>query len=180
MASSRGMRTASQQQSGWPASQADREIRRPPTLTAAVSVSALGALCAFMSALITFAEGRSLLSSSLGLSPADAGTLASSALDAAYSTLKSRAIIGLVTVVIIVALTIAARGGRTGVRIGLTIMLPVAAATWVINVVDSGVPGLIRGLDGVAVVLAVIAAVMIWLRPNNRYARERKALRAGR
>jgi hypothetical protein len=180
MASTRGMRSASQKQSGWPASRADEEIRRPSTLTATVLVSALGAFCALMSALITFADGRSLLSSSLGLGPATGGALANSVLDAAYSTLKSRAIIGLVAVVIIVALTIAARGGRTGVRVGLTIMLPVAAAAWVINVVDSGVPGLLRGLDGAAVILAVIALVLIWLRPNNRYARERKALRAGR
>jgi hypothetical protein len=180
LASSHGMRSASQQQSGWPASQADREVRRPSTLRATVLVSALGTFCALMSALITFADGRSLLSSSLGLGPADTGTLANSVLDDAYSTLKSRAIIALVAVVIIVALTIAARGGRTGVRIGLTIMLPVAAVIWVLNAVDNGVPGLFRGLDGVATVLAVIALVLIWLPPNNRYARQRKALRAGR
>jgi hypothetical protein len=180
MASSHGMRSASQQQSGWPASQADPEIRRPSTLRATVLVSALGALCAFMSALITFVDGRSLLSSSLGLGSANAGSLASSALDGAYSTLKSRAIIALVAVVIVVALTIAARGGRTGVRVGLTIMLPVAAVMWVINVADSGVPGLLRGLDGVAVIFAVIALFLIWLPANNSYARERKALREGR
>jgi len=155
-------------------------MRRPSTLRATVLVSALGAFCAFVSALITFTDGRSLLSSSLGLGPADGGALANSLLDAAYSTLESRAIISLVTVVVIVALTIAVRGGRTAARIGLTIMLPVAAATWVINAADSGVPGLLRGLDGLATVLAIIAVVLIWLPPNNRYARERKALREGR
>jgi hypothetical protein len=168
MASSPGLRSAPEQL---------REIRRPSTLTATVLVSALGAFCAFMSALITFADGRTLLNSSLDLGP---GALANSALDAAYSTLESRAIVALVTVVIVVALTIAVRGGRTGVRIGLTIMLPVAAVTWVINVVDNGVPGLLRGLDGAAVVLAVIALVLVWLGPNNRFARDRKALRGGR
>lgn len=180
MASSHGMHSAPQQQAGWPASQADHEIRRPSTLTAAVLVSALGALSAFISALITFADGRSLLSSSLGLGPADAGSLANSVLDAAYNTIKSRAIIGLVAVVIILALAIAARGGRTGVRVGLTIMLPLAAVAWILNAVDSGVPGLIGGPDGVAVVLAVIALVLVWLPANNRYARERKAVRGGR
>jgi hypothetical protein len=177
MASSRGMRSASQQQSGWPAGQEDGEIRRPSTLTATVLVSSLGAFCALMSAVITFVDGKSLLSSSLGLGT---GALANSAVDAAYSTLKSRAIIALVAFVIVVTLIVAARGGRTGVRVGLTIMLPVAAAAWVINVVDSGVPGLLRGLDGVAVLLAVIALFLVWLPPNNRYARERKALRKGR
>jgi hypothetical protein len=174
------MQSASQQQYGWPESQADHEIRRPSLLTATVLVSALGAFCAFMSALITFAEGESLLRSSLGISSADAGALANSVLDSADDTLKSRAIIALVAVVIIVALTIAARGGRTGVRVTLTIMLPVAAAAWIPNAADSGVPGLIRGLDGVAVLLAVIALALIWLPPNNRYARERKALRGRR
>lgn len=180
MASSYGTHSASQQQSGWPASQADREIRRPSTMTAAVLVSALGAFCAFVSALITFTDGRSLLSSSLGLGTGDAGSLASTVLDAAYSTLKSRAIMGLVAAVIIIVLAIAARGGRTGVRVGLTVMLPLAAVAWILNAADSGVPGLIGGPDGVAVLLAVIALVLVWLPPNNRYARERKALSGGR
>jgi hypothetical protein len=171
------MHSAYQQQSGWPAPQANSEIRRPSTLTATVLVGALGAFCAFVSALITFADGRSLLSSSLGLGQS---ALANSLLDDAYSTLKSRAIIALVAVVIIAALTIAARSGRTGVRIGLTIMLPLAAVAWIPNVVDSGVPGLFRGLDGVAMVLATIALALIWLPANNRYARERKALRGRR
>jgi hypothetical protein len=174
------MQSASQQQSRWPETQDDREIRRPALLTATVLVSALGALCALISALITFTEGKSLLSSSLGIGPADAGALANSVLDSAYNTIKSRAIIALVAVVIIVALTIAARGARTGVRVALTIMLPVAAVAWIPNAADSGVPGLIRGLDGVAILLAVIALALIWLPPNNRYARERKALRLGR
>jgi hypothetical protein len=174
------MQSASQQQYDWSESQADREVRRPLLLRATVLISALGAFCAFMSALITFAEGESLLRSSLGISPADAGALANSVLDTADNTLKSRAIIALVAVVIIVALTIAARSGRTGVRVALTIMLLVAAAAWIPNAADTGVPGLIRGLDSVAVLLAVIALAMIWLPPNNRYARERKALRGRR
>ena len=152
-------------------------MRRPSTLTATVLISTLGALCAFASAVITFVDGRSLLSSELGLGSGNAGSLVNSALDAAYSTLKSRAIIGLVTVAIIVVLAIAARGGRTGVRVWLTIMLPVAAVTWVINVADSGVPGLLRALDGGAVLFAIVALFFIWLPANNRYARERKALR---
>jgi hypothetical protein len=180
LSSSYGTRSAARQQPGWPGSETDGEIHRPSTLTATVLISALGALCALMSAVITFADGRSLLSSELGLGSANAGSLVNSALDAAYSTLKSRAIIGLVTVVIIAALTIAARSGRTGVRVWLTIMLPVAAVTWVINVTDSGVPGLLRGLDGAAVLFALVALVFIWLPPNNRYARDRKALRRGR
>lgn len=180
MASSYGTRSESEQQSGWPASQADREIRRPGMLTATVAASSLGALCAFASALITFADGRSLLSSSLGLGPAGAGALANSVLDDAYSTLKSRAIIALVAVVITAALTIAARGGRTGARVGLTIMLPLAAGAWVLNAADSGVPGVIGAPDGVAAVLAIIALVLVWLPPNNRYARERKVLRRAR
>jgi hypothetical protein len=171
------MYSAPQQQSSWPAGQEDGEIRRPSTLTATVAVSALGAFCAVMSAVITFTDGRSLLSSSLGLGQ---GSLADSLVDSAYSTLKSRAIIALVTVVITAVLAFAARGGRTGVRVGLTIMLPVAALTWVLNVTDSGVPGLLRGLDGAAVVLALVGLVMIWLPANNKYARARKALRKGR
>lgn len=177
MASSQGMHSVSQQP-GWPAAQAD-EMRRPSTLTAAVVVSGLGALCALVSAVITFTDGRSLLSSSLGLGPGD-GSLGNSVLDAAYSTLKARAVLGLVAVVIVMVLALAARSGRTGVRVGLTVVLPLAAVAWILNAADSGVPATIGGPDGAAALLAVIALVLVWLPANNRYARERKALRRGR
>lgn len=177
MASSQGMHSVSQQP-GWPAAQAD-EMRRPSTLTAAVVVSGLGALCALVSAVITFTDGRSLLSSSLGLGPGD-GSLGNSVLDDAYSTLKARAVLGLVAVVIVMVLALAARSGRTGVRVGLTVVLPLAAVAWILNAADSGVPATIGGPDGAAALLAVIALVLVWLPANNRYARERKALRRGR
>src|SRR5215469_1285425 len=83
MASSHRMHSGSQQQQpGWSAYQENHEIRRPSMLTAMVVISALGACCALVSALVTFTNGRSLLSSSLGLDPTDA--LASSVLDDAY------------------------------------------------------------------------------------------------
>jgi hypothetical protein len=179
MTSSRGTYSASQQ-SDWPASQANGEIRRPSTLKATVLVSTLGVLSALASVVLTFADGRSMLSSSLGLGPGEGGALVSSALDAAYSTLTSRAIVALVVAVIIAALIIGVRGGRTGMRVGLTIMLTMALGAWGLNTADSGVPGLLRGLDALAVVFALVAIVLVWLPPNNRYARERKALRAAR
>ena len=44
----------------------------------------------------------------------------SAAIDAAYQPLQTRAILAIVVSVILLALTIGIRGGRTGVRIGLT------------------------------------------------------------
>jgi hypothetical protein len=107
------------------------------------------------------------------------GGLVDAAADAAYSTLQSRAILALVAFAALSSLVILTLGGRTGVRIGLTVVLLIAAGIWLTNVRDGGVPALIRTLDGAAMVLALAAIVLAWLPPTRRYARDRKALRHG-
>jgi len=97
--------------------------------------------------------------------------------DAAYHTLQTRAIVAVVVAVILGVVAFAARGGRTGVRIGLTIALLVAAGTWLLNLRDGGVPGVIRGLDGVAMAFSLIGIVLAWLPPNQRFASDLKTAR---
>jgi hypothetical protein len=154
------------------------DLPRPGTLTATVAVTALAAVGGLASAVITFADGKSMLESSVGLSStgSDAG-LVNTVIDAAYKTLESRAIIAVVAAIVLIALALAVRGGRTGVRIGLTVALLVAAGVWLLNVRDGGVPSTIRGLDDAALLFSLVAIVLAWLPANGRFAKDRKALR---
>jgi hypothetical protein len=139
-----------------------------PTLTATVTTATLAAVSGLAGAAVTFAAGKSMLEDSLGLHPRGAAAgIISSAIDAAYQTLQTRAILAIVAAVILAALAIAVRGGRTAVRIALTVWLVVAAGAWLLNLRDSGVPGPIRGIDAVAVFFCLAAIVLAWL-PSSR------------
>jgi len=155
------------------------DIPRPGTLKATVVVAALAAISGFAGAAVTFGAGKSMLRSELGLGSLGdgAGGLVNALVDAAYHTLQTRAIVAVVVAVILGVVAFAARGGRTGVRIGLTIALLVAAGTWLLNLRDGGVPGVIRGLDGVAMAFSLIGIVLAWLPPNQRFASDLKTAR---
>ena len=148
----------------------------PGTLTATFIVADMAAVFGLAGAVLTFAVGKSMLRSMIGVGTLHgaAGDFVNGLIDAAYQTLQTRAIIAVVVAVILGVLAFAVRGGRTGVRIGLTVALLVAAGTWLLNVRDAGVPGLIRGLDGVALALCVIGIVLTWLPANQRFASDLK------
>jgi hypothetical protein len=179
LASSYG--TNSAQRAGRPVQRAQSDVPRPGTLTAAV-VTALGtAFFALVGAAVTFAAGKTMLrdmvqsltgAKSLG----SAGGLVNALIDEAYKTLQSRAIVAVVVALIVIGLAFGARGGSTAMRVLLTVGLIAAAGVMLINVRDGGVPGLIRGLDGVALACSIAGLVTVWLPANGRYASDRKAL----
>jgi hypothetical protein len=178
LTSSYGTHAAPPQPAGRNAPAGTHEISRPKTLTAAVTVTALAAISGLAGAIVTFGAGKSLLRSSLGGSALGSSKdLLDIAVDIAYKTLQSRAIVAVVAALILGALAFIARNGRTGVRIGLTVALVVAVGVWVLNIRDGGVPGMIRGLDGAALVFSIVAIVATWLPANQRFASDRKALR---
>jgi hypothetical protein len=178
MTSSHGPHSAQAESTGRYGSADQRDIPRPATLTAAILAAAFSVIGGLAGAVITFADGKSMLLSSLGVSqPGSAGSLVSGAIDAAYQTLQSRAFMAIVMFAIVAGLAIGARGGRTGVRISLTVALFVAAAVCMLNISDSGTPGMIRGLDGISAVLAIITVVLTWLPPSQQFARQRRAIR---
>jgi hypothetical protein len=135
-------------------------------------------LAAFLSlagALVTFAAGRSMLRGSLlsaigATSLGGAPGLVNAAVDAAYRTLQSRAILAMVLVLVLTVLALVTRGGRTGGRIALTVALLAAAGIWLANVRDGGVPGPIRALDAAAMITGLAAIILAWLPPTRRYA----------
>jgi hypothetical protein len=137
--------------------------------------SGLTAFLGVVGALITFAAGKSMLRTELlnaigGKAPGGtASGIISAAVDEAYKTLQTRAIMAVGISLVIAALIYFARGGRTGVRIGLTVALLAAAGIFLTNVRDGGVPGAIRGVEGLAMVLALASIVLAWL-PSTRRA----------
>lgn len=148
-------------------------LSRPWTLTATAVSAELAGIFGLAGAIISFAAGKSMLRSELlhafgGASPGGTGSLVDAAVDSAYSTLQSRAILALVAFAALTSLAVFALRGRTGVRIGLTVVLLIAAGIWLTNLRDGGVPGLIRTLDGAAMVLALAAIVLAWLPASQR------------
>jgi hypothetical protein len=148
-----------------------------------LAASALAVVLGLGGAVVTFAAGKSMLRTELlnalgsTKSLGGAAALIDGAVSAAYHTLQSRAILAVVVSLIVLGLALAARGARTGVRIGLTVALVIAAAVFTINVNDGGVPGLIRALDGAAIIMALGAIVFAWLPPTMRFASDSKAMR---
>ncbi len=169
-----------------PAGQAARRgrpaISGPGTLTAAFIAADLAAVCGLADAVLTLAAGKSMLRDMVGTGyplHGAGGDFVNGLIDAAYQTLQTRAITAVVVAVILGVFAFAVRGGRTGVRIGLTIVLLAAAGTWLLNVRDGGVPGMFRGFDDAALALSLVGIVLAWLPPNQRFAHGAKAGRRG-
>ena len=145
-----------------------------------IGSTGLAATLGLAGALVTFVAGRSMLHSSLlsALGVKSLGGthgLLDAAVDAAYSTLQSRAVMAVVMFFLLAGLAFLARRGRTGARIGLSVALLVAIGIWLTNVRDGGVPGTIRALDGAAVILGFSAIVLAWLPATQRFANSNKA-----
>lgn len=147
--------------------------RRP--LTPLALATWFAAFLGLAGAVVTFTAGRSMLRDSLlnalgGRSLGAASGLVNDAIDSAYQTLQTRAILAVVFFALLTLLAFFARGGRTGVRIALTIALLVAIGIWLTNVRDGGVPGVIRGLDGLAMLDGFAAIVLAWVPVSRRAA----------
>jgi hypothetical protein len=145
------------------ARQQNQATGRAPRVPASIA-GIIAAASGIAGAAVTFVAGRSLLQDSLGLHPTGkAAELVSALVDAAYHTLQSRAIVAIVVAVILTSLAVGVRGGRTGVRIALTIFLLISMGVWFLNLRDGGVPGLIRGIDGAAMLFSLSALLFTWL-----------------
>jgi hypothetical protein len=171
MSASSGTHSASAYPAGW--DQPGAAERRPLTLLALAAW--LAAFFGLAGALVTFAAGRSMLRNSVlgalgGRSLGGASGLVNDLIDSAYQTLQSRAILAVVIFVVLTALAFFARGGRTGLRIALTVALLIGVGIWLTNVRDGGVPGAIRALDGLAMLDGIAAIVLAWVPATRRAA----------
>jgi hypothetical protein len=154
-------------------------VRRPGLLTAALTASGAAALLVILSQVLSFAKGKDAIQDSLrdqlGSQAADlANSLFAAELDDAYSTLKSRAVIGIVLAVIVLALTLVARGAAIGARVGLIIALLFMGGLEIVSVGDV-FPSAGKAIGTVAIILVPIAIVLCLLPPVNAFGRSRKA-----
>jgi hypothetical protein len=153
-------------------------VARPTVLSAGI-VAALGAaLLTIVAQVLALSGGRDALAAAvkkeLGIT-IDPGGLLGPALDEAYSTIQSRAYAGIVVAVIVAVLALVARNGSTGGRVALAILLAIGALLMIRSVTDA-FPGGAKAIGTVAIILAPIAIVLVFLPAVNQY----KAARAAR
>ncbi|MEN3358580.1 MAG: hypothetical protein V7637_2562 [Mycobacteriales bacterium] len=153
--------------------------KKPAMLTAALAASTLTALLVIISQVLSLATGRDVikdsLTAALGASTADlAGQLFKAELDDAYSTLQSRAILGIIAAALVLLFAFLARRGSIGPRVALTLVLLITAGLTLVSVRDV-FPSAGKAAGTAAILLAVVSIVMLFLPPVNQYERTRKS-----
>jgi hypothetical protein len=134
-------------------------------------------LLVFVSQGISLATGRDLILDKLGISSsAAANPLVRALVDDAYGTLQSRAMVGIVLAVISLIFTVLALRGGIGPRITLTVFLLLTAGLMIISVKDV-FPSMSKATGTVAIILAPVAIILMFLPAVNEYAKSRKAPR---
>jgi uncharacterized membrane protein YbaN (DUF454 family) len=143
---------------------------RPVTLTGAVVLTAVTAALGILSAVVIFTQGKSFLRGQL-----PRGAVYDALVDDAYSTLKGRAIIGLVLAVLVALFALLTRKAALWARIVLTlVLLSYGGLAW--REATDTCPGLAKGIDWLSVAVGVVAIVLMFLPATNAY---RKQLRQG-
>jgi hypothetical protein len=154
---------------------------RPGVLTSAVAASVLAALLVIVSQIMSIATGESLIQDALreqaGSAAADlANSVFQAEIADAYSTLQSRAILGIVFASLVLLFAALALRGGLGARITLAVVLVLMAGVTIISVGDI-FPAFGKAAGTVAILLAPVAIVLLFLPAANRYSRARKAAR---
>ena len=106
----------------------------------------------------------------------ETGALVEAALADAYGTLAARGYIFTFVGVIFLLLAAFIWGRRNWARISFSIFSLIGLGLWLLDLADDG-PGILKALDGVALVATLVAIVLIWLGPSNRAVRARKEAR---
>jgi hypothetical protein len=157
-----------------PARPAAVAVRRPRLLTVVVGAALLVAVLHLVTAAIGFVSGRAAVQAELesGLDPVAkklAGTLAAAAVDSAYDTIKARAVVLAVLAVVVAVLALASlRKASMVARICLVVALFVAVGASALAAGDVyPEAGVVTA--GLAIVLSLPVAVVLFLPPVNRY-----------
>ena len=150
---------------------------RPTLLTFAVAGTFLVVALTVLAHVIALATGRSVIQDELEAEVGANGTallglLAQAAIDEGYGVLQSRAILSIVLAVLAAVFGLLALRGSLGVRITLAVVLVTGVA---INAVAIGdvFPAASMLSAGLALLLAVIVTVVLFLPAVNRYRRTR-------
>ncbi|GGS01668.1 hypothetical protein GCM10010252_45380 [Streptomyces aureoverticillatus] len=176
------------------AARAARAVRRPGSLTALVWTSVISVVSAVIGAVLVFAGGNDMADENIrdviddhpdvvGLpsntTAADIKSLSGPIWDELVSdragTLSARAGFAIFTAVCVLIFTLCVRkNAATWARVLITISGVVALFPHILILGDYE-PETVMAFSFVALLATLVAIVLCWLPPTNRYARERKA-----
>ncbi|GGO51748.1 hypothetical protein [Streptomyces lasiicapitis] len=176
------------------AARAARAVRRPGSLTALVWTSVISVVSAVIGAVLVFAGGNDMADENIrdviddhpdvvGLpsntSAADIKSLSGPIWDELVSdragSLAARAGFAIFTAACVLAFTLCVRkNAATWARVLITISGVVALFPHILILGDYE-PETVMAFSFVALLATLVAIVLCWLPPTNRYARERKA-----
>ena len=152
-------------------------VTRPRELTIGVLLALGAAVLTILAQVLALSGGKDALRDKVleefpGLE--SAGSLLPLALDEAYDTIKTRAILGIVVAIVAAGLALASRGASKGVRITLAFFLMAGVALMLRSVTDV-FPGAAIAVGVVAMLLAPVAVIVILLPATDKYRAARKA-----
>jgi hypothetical protein len=159
---------------------------RPATLTLAYVGALLAGLFGAIGATVLMIQARDLaeeiardtVEAVLGADSDSADVLVAAAVDEAAGTLTTRGVLGLVSAVAVIGVTLAVRNGALWARIVLSLLLLGALCGNGLIVTDVA-PTLTKALGIAAMLLGVVVVPLLFLPPTNRYAKARR-LTSGR
>lgn len=157
-------------------------VRRPGTLTTTMVFAILTAVAAIGNGIVILTGGKQLI---LDAVAGDAGLpagifteedyasfsdSAAGTLDDAASTFATRAYILLAMGVLLLVCGVLMNKAATWARVVVTIAAPLAMVFSVVVVADTSTP-IMAGLALGTILFGLITLIMVWLPPNNRYAK---------
>jgi hypothetical protein len=153
---------------------------RPLTLTLAFWLSVAVGLLGIIGGIVDITGGKSAINKALSKEGIDsdlAQTVAGAALDSAYHTLVTRAVIAIVAGALVLAFALAARNAATWARVTLTVFLAFGmCAGSGLQMRDHDVlPSISLLAASLSPLLSIVAIVLLFLPSTNRYAGRSKA-----
>lgn len=151
--------------------------KRPATLTAAIWGAVLTSLLTLTGALVMIIAGkdsiRAYVTETVG---ADLAGLVQEATDEAYQTLLVKAGVAIGFGLAVLLFAVLARGGGTGVRVGLAVFLVLGLCGGPgLQLAESDVlPGFSVAVAALTPLISLVTVVLLFLPPSNRYAAARR------
>jgi hypothetical protein len=160
---------------------------RPATLTAGFWLSVVSGTLSLLSGLVMIVAGKASVHAfalaeaerGLGSDSTLAGKLADEAAAQAYHSVVTKAVVGILLAVAVLAFAYAARGGALWARVALTVALVagICGGSGLQLGDRAALPAATVALAALVPLLGVVAIVTLFLPATNRYAAARRAAR---
>ncbi|HKD97850.1 MAG TPA: hypothetical protein VKB69_09640 [Micromonosporaceae bacterium] len=148
-------------------------VARPATAAVAFFGALAAGLFTVIGSVLLIAQAKDVAAQSVKDLGADPTGLFQSVVDDAADKLHSRGILGLAFGILVVAAAVLARNAATWARVVLSVVLVVEIFIGAVTARDIA-PGGTKVLDGLAIVLALVAIVAAFMPATGRFAKARK------